>query len=667
MLRKIVFILVLICIAGIVFSQTQNGFVKHGTVSEASCSNVSIAGVPNPIDHMLYINGSAWYRNQIDLDSAFELGMVISIYKTIATDGMAFVLCADSGALGKKEHYMGWGGMKESFAVTFDTKSEALDNDPPYTHLAIQTNGVTDHAITANNIAGPVPFEQSIDEGLISKYVVFKWNPVTKIFTVVSGSTVLLSVQYDIAANIFNGQRKVHWGFTGSQTQLTDMSNIPPDSRPPLGFLKAYFGLITPDFYSSPVLDTCFGGPISFFDNSLYLSNSVFNSRDLAHWFWDFGDGSTSILRIPPPHQYAAAGQYELRFAVTNQIGCTLDTLVKKITLASTPVANFDHSPACSGVNVLFTDRSAATVTNGIFNFQWNFNNESTSTEKDPVIVFNSPGIKTISLKVRTAEGCTGQVSKTISFSPSPSIDFSFAKDCNRTLSYNGILLNAIAVNSWIWDFGDGRTGSGNNTRHQFAANETYHHALYAVSHAGCVSDTIYKDIPVNKIIPNAGADTVAVENLPMQLTASGADRYKWEPAVGLNNASISNPVAILPAGQQRYFVEFTNNDGCKAYDTIIIKIFNHPDLFVASAFSPNGDGRNDLLHVTAPGFKRISYFKIFNRSGNEVFSSTLYGAAWDGNFKGEPSPAGTYVWIISGEDDKGKIMSKKGTVLLLR
>jgi gliding motility-associated-like protein len=86
------------------------------------------------------------------------------------------------------------------------------------------------------------------------------------------------------------------------------------------------------------------------------------------------------------------------------------------------------------------------------------------------------------------------------------------------------------------------------------------------------------------------------------------------------------------------------------------------------TAFTPNNDGRNDRFRITAQGgMKQVAYFKIFNRWGQEVFSSTDPAAAWDGTFKGKPVEAGAYIWILKGTDFVNKTYSVKGTVMLIR
>jgi gliding motility-associated-like protein len=87
----------------------------------------------------------------------------------------------------------------------------------------------------------------------------------------------------------------------------------------------------------------------------------------------------------------------------------------------------------------------------------------------------------------------------------------------------------------------------------------------------------------------------------------------------------------------------------------------------VPNAFTPNGDGKNDIFKPTYIGITSLKYFRVFNRNGQLVFETNQQVKGWDGNIHGDPSPEGTYVWEVSGEDYLGKSESKNGTVILIK
>ena len=98
------------------------------------------------------------------------------------------------------------------------------------------------------------------------------------------------------------------------------------------------------------------------------------------------------------------------------------------------------------------------------------------------------------------------------------------------------------------------------------------------------------------------------------------------------------------------------------------VKIFKtNPQVFVPTAFTPDGDGRNDLFRPIAVGISRIEYFRVFNRWGQLVFSTTVNGKGWDGRIGGKEQGSGTFVWLVKGVDYTGKTFFAKGTVTLIR
>ena len=190
---------------------------------------------------------------------------------------------------------------------------------------------------------------------------------------------------------------------------------------------------------------------------------------------------------------------------------------------------------------------------------------------------------------------------------------------------------------------------------------------------SGCpkpVSDTITV-IVIPPPVAFAGNDTVAVAGQPLQLRATGSGTiFSWNPPLWLNNPAISNPVANIPATVDsiRYRVRVSTIEGCYADDDLVVKLFSTgPEIFVPSAFTPNGDGRNDVLKPIPVGISRLVYFKVFNRWGQLIYSTTEIGKAWDGTFSGVKQPSGTYVYEVAGIDYRGNQLYRKGTAVLIR
>jgi gliding motility-associated-like protein len=185
------------------------------------------------------------------------------------------------------------------------------------------------------------------------------------------------------------------------------------------------------------------------------------------------------------------------------------------------------------------------------------------------------------------------------------------------------------------------------------------------------------------KVYAFAGNDTNAILNTPHQLRATGAGvggSYLWSYPYGVTmpDDGIANPMAtFIPVPEPGTYVNpdtnfyklsviATDAAGCKAYDTIKVNVFVGPTCYVPSAFSPNGDGLNDIFKPVNVGLN-IEYFRLFNRYGQVVYETSKFRNGWDGIYNGKPQPVGAYVWIFKGKDRKGRDVVTKGTVMLVR
>jgi gliding motility-associated-like protein len=102
--------------------------------------------------------------------------------------------------------------------------------------------------------------------------------------------------------------------------------------------------------------------------------------------------------------------------------------------------------------------------------------------------------------------------------------------------------------------------------------------------------------------------------------------------------------------------------------DTITVKLFKTgADIFVPGGFTPDGDGRNDILRPVCVGIRELNYFRVYNRWGQLVFSTNEIGKGWDGTISGQPQPTANFVYIAQGVDYTGKVIFKKGNVMLIR
>lgn len=236
----------------------------------------------------------------------------------------------------------------------------------------------------------------------------------------------------------------------------------------------------------------------------------------------------------------------------------------------------------------------------------------------------------------------------------------------------NGIQLSAsITGNAFTW--GSANSLSNSNTLTPVANPPvTTAYTLTVLDTLGCPKPG-YDTVVVNVIPPVkafAGNDTAVIAGQPLQLNATGGNTYAWNPATGMSNPFIADPVVTLSAvyDSVTYKVKVGAEGGCFAEDEIKVKVFKTgPDIFIPTAFTPNADGKNDILKPLPVGIKSFDYFRVYNRWGQLLFNTSSIGNGWNGTFEGKEQPTGTYVFMAKATDFMGNIISKKGTIVLIR
>jgi gliding motility-associated-like protein len=183
----------------------------------------------------------------------------------------------------------------------------------------------------------------------------------------------------------------------------------------------------------------------------------------------------------------------------------------------------------------------------------------------------------------------------------------------------------------------------------------------------GC-SDTLgavvnVSAIPTTNILNN---DTIINFGESVQLIAEGASYYIWNPILTLNKNNIFNPIAN-PRESTLYVVTGYASGGCSAKDSVWVNVRINETPFIPSAFSPNGDGLNDVFKVSNLTLQRIVSFNIFDRWGNHVYEAGPNQNGWDGTYKGQVMPLGTYFYYVVLELPDGKVRDYKGDVTLVR
>jgi gliding motility-associated-like protein len=630
------------------YAQQATPYILNGSAVPESCNCYSLT------PDVLWQAGSVWNKNEIDLSQSFNyiFNVYLGCKNDSGADGIVFVLQPIGTSIGAQGQGLGFQNIVPSIGIPIDTYQNFDFNDPFYDHIGIYKNGDL-HNGSPNTLAGP---EEVLDNnGNIEdcQWHTFRiiWNADTKTLSAEVDNVKRVEAQIDMVRDVFGNSPEVYWGFSASTGGKSN--------------LQKFCTSLNPSFSVPANLNSCAPALLPYTDNSTSFGT-------ITNWWWDFGDGTQATGQDPGPHAYPAPGYYTVKLNIEANNGCISDTFKQKITIGSIPTAGFNISPnfICTNGTTMLSDSSMieyGTVTQ----WYWDFNSGAEQIQSAaPSIVKTFPtGNELIQLTVRTAEGCVSQpVTKSREVTPKPAASISVQDACyGAPVQFlAGSLTPSVPIRQWYWFTGDGGTDSSANPNHYYQAAGQYTVSVYAVNYAGCSSDTVSASLMIYQTNAKTGNDTVVAFGQPLQLHASGGEFYEWTPADALNDPMIADPVAILYKDMQ-YVLKAYTSFGCPTYDTIQIKAYKGPDIYVPNAFTPDHNGVNDYFHPVIVGMGSIDYFEVFNRVGQKVFSSQGSGPGWDGTLNGAPQPIGTYIWQIRGKDYLGITHSEKGTVVLIR
>jgi gliding motility-associated-like protein len=200
-------------------------------------------------------------------------------------------------------------------------------------------------------------------------------------------------------------------------------------------------------------------------------------------------------------------------------------------------------------------------------------------------------------------------------------------------------------------------------------------YTVFAKNNNGCDTSFIVEvpePLPATlSIIPNDTSIHIGEQiGLTIQLypyPTSSITSYHWTPAAGLSCDDCPNPTMTSYQKNNTYLLEVTYSNECKASAIATINVKSDTSLYIPNAFSPNGDGNNDLFEVYGRELKTV-HMEVFNRWGEKVYDSmgNPY-AAWDGKYRGELQPPSVYVFSVEVEYLNTKKDRRSGSVTLIR
>jgi gliding motility-associated-like protein len=324
------------------------------------------------------------------------------------------------------------------------------------------------------------------------------------------------------------------------------------------------------------------------------------------------------------------------------------------VDVLSKPIVLFEVAEkSCSGQEVTFSNTSISE--NNATNSTWSFGDNNTSSEVNPTHIYNQAESYNVTLTVKYNDlnSCSSTASKSLTvFTPTiPSIKTSKISLCPDDTAMISI---DSSFKSIRWS-----NGSASNST-LIDASDVY--TVNTIDENGCtssasieISELVIPELIIssepNKIIPGQIAT--------LHATGSSTDKYMWLPTEGLGDPTHQNTTAS-PRVTTTFIVRRTSIEGCVVEGEVTVLV---DGLKIPVAFSPNGDGQNEIFVIEGLDLSSDCTLSIFDGRGTRVFEQKGYTNDWSGTYRGIQVPDGTYYYVLSCPDKK----SLSGNVLIFR
>ncbi|MEO7923361.1 MAG: PKD domain-containing protein [Chitinophagaceae bacterium] len=408
----------------------------------------------------------------------------------------------------------------------------------------------------------------------------------------------------------------------------------------------------------------CDGDPAA---GTLFVSNTV----TAIQWY----DGNTAIPGATGiSYQPLVTGTY---WAELQQSGCTDSTRQIPFTVHELPLVSFTASSdtACITSNT-FTFTNGSSVNDGsTLSYLWKFGDGNTQTVTDPVKSFLLAGNYNVRLVTTTSNGCVDSAAFTVHVLPNGIPRFSWDSICtDRQINFYNLSdeKGSVQVN-YSWSFGNGGPGSvvKNPPPVMYTTPGKTDVTLKLVT-LGCEQDTmtLVRTVQVNKQADGIRYRTITVPQGSSQylhVRGNIGTNYNWKPKQQLTSYYTQYTEFLATTNDIEYLVDITDVHTCITTDTVLMQILRKPGYYLPSAFTPNGDGKNDVVRPYLVGMKSLKSFSVFNRWGNLVFYTNTAGQGWDGKYKGVEQDPGLYIWILEYITSDDKNVTEKGSITIIR
>ena len=407
-------------------------------------------------------------------------------------------------------------------------------------------------------------------------------------------------------------------------------------------------------------------------------------------YVWQFNDGTKNDTTFSPKisHVFTAVGTYRVKLISIDSTSCNIaDSSYLNLRVRNDEaIIGFTATklPPCASLSYQFTNISTPPVTGTVKPFKansflWIFGDGTTQVTGTQTLVhtFLAAGTYDVKLVLLDTNYCNKSDTFILQIRISPNVAARFTTPALGCLPYTAQFTNtSLAGQDFIWNFGDGSPiNTQTSPSHLYASLGSYVVTLIAIDTNTCNKvDTTRFTITVSP--KPKSADIYSPQPTEPNTAVSfsnnslGGNLYKWifgdgdSVVTSLKSDMVKH---VYPAtGTYNACLVTYNAAGCSDTACQGIAVTINPILDIPNAFSPNGDGNNDIIYIHGFGIEQMTW-RIYDRWGNLVFATTSQAEGWNGLLNGKPLAQDVYHYTLQVEFSTKEKLLKKGDITLLR
>lgn len=403
--------------------------------------------------------------------------------------------------------------------------------------------------------------------------------------------------------------------------------------------------------------------------------NFINNSENANAFLWDFGNNDTTSIILNPSKIFDSSGVYNIKLISYDTDCRRSDSTSFQITVIDTVIFEKQHNIfQCNPSPQLLVANSNGTADSFIWSSSNLFNDTLNNSILDSTLLLDlDPGFYTFYIKYDNEGSCFTTDSIKIHF-PNHQYSIEGKKNlCAKEEPTFTIVNNNQLINyTYSWSSDSIIKTDPNLSSIEINPKTPQYLFVELTSDSGCVIlDSVFINIgTLDTSLVNAfTSDTLVPVGQTITLNAlPDNEQYSWVPSAQVNTPESQKTKAVV--NKSSYFKVTVSDGVCSASDSVFVKTFQYlcddPSIFVPNAFSPNGDGNNDVLYVNGNMIDKM-IFRVYDRWGTLIFESKDRLEGWDGTYNGKKLDPDVYDYYLQATCIDNVESIVKGNITLLK